>query len=54
MKNHSEIRKIFEILPGASIHSITNITETSEEFNQDNKNIASLYAKLDALESASA
>ncbi len=31
MKNHPEIKKILEILPGLSIHSITDITDTVDE-----------------------
>jgi DNA polymerase-3 subunit gamma/tau len=31
MKNHPEIKKILEALPGLSIHSITDITETVDE-----------------------
>jgi len=31
MKNHPEIKKILEVLPGLSIHSITDITDTVDE-----------------------
>ena len=31
MKNHPEIKKILEALPGLSIHSITDITDTVDE-----------------------
>ena len=31
MKNHPKIKKILEILPGLSIHSITDITDTVDE-----------------------
>ena len=31
MKNHPEIKKILEALPGLSIHSITDITNTVDE-----------------------
>tara|TARA_Y100001936_G_C15906093_1_gene575928 strand:+ start:397 stop:816 length:420 start_codon:yes stop_codon:yes gene_type:complete len=31
MKNHPEIKKIIEALPGLRIHSITDITETVDE-----------------------
>ena len=31
MKNHPEIKKIIEVLPGLSIHSITDITDTVDE-----------------------
>jgi hypothetical protein len=31
MKNHPEIKKILETLPGLSIHSITDITDTIDE-----------------------
>ena len=31
MKNHPEIKKILEFLPGLSIHSITDITDTVDE-----------------------
>ena len=41
MKNHPEIKKILETLPGLSIHSITDITdtvdETIDEYNSENK-----------------
>ncbi len=33
MKNHSEIKQILEAFPGVSIHSITDITETTDEKN---------------------
>ncbi len=31
MKNHNEVKKILEALPGLSIHSITDITDTVDE-----------------------
>ena len=31
MKNHPEVKKILEALPGLSIHSITDITDTVDE-----------------------
>ena len=31
MKDHPEIKKILEVLPGLSIHSITDITDTVDE-----------------------
>ena len=31
MKNHPEVKKILEALPGLSIHSITDITDTIDE-----------------------
>ena len=31
MKNHPEIKKILQALPGLSIHSITDITNTVDE-----------------------
>ena len=31
MKNHPEVKKILEVLPGLSIHSITDITDTVDE-----------------------
>ena len=31
MKNHPDIKKIFDVLPGLSIHSITDITDTVDE-----------------------
>ena len=31
MKNHPEVKKIIEALPGLSIHSITDITDTVDE-----------------------
>ena len=33
MKNHPEIKQILELFPGVSIHSITDITETTDEKN---------------------
>ena len=33
MKNHPEIKQILEAFPGVSIHSITDITETTDEKN---------------------
>jgi hypothetical protein len=40
MKNHPEVKKILEALPGLSIHSITDITdtvdETIDEFESEN------------------
>ena len=36
MKNHPQIKKILEVLPGLSIHSITDITDTIDE-TLDNK-----------------
>ena len=33
MKNHPEIKQILETFPGVSIHSITDITETTDEKN---------------------
>ena len=33
MKNNPEIKQILETFPGATIHSITDITETSDEKN---------------------
>ena len=33
MKSHHEIKKILELFPGVSIHSITDITETTDEKN---------------------
>ena len=36
MKNHPELKKILEALPGLSIHSITDITETIEETTDEN------------------
>ena len=35
MKNHPEIKKILETLPGLSIHSITDITDTVDETIDD-------------------
>ena len=35
MKNHPEIKKILETLPGLSIHSITDITDTVDETNSE-------------------
>ena len=35
MKNHPEIKKILETLPGLSIHSITDITDTVDETMDD-------------------
>ena len=35
MKNHPEIKKILEALPGLSIHSITDITDTIDETNSE-------------------
>ena len=35
MKKHPEIKKILEALPGLSIHSITDITDTIEETLDD-------------------
>ena len=35
MKNHPEIKKILEALPGLSIHSITDITDTVDETIDD-------------------
>ena len=35
MKNHPEIKKILEALPGLSIHSITDITDTVDETNSE-------------------
>ena len=40
MKNHPEIKQILETFPGVSIHSITDITETS-----DKKNLISINRK---------
>ena len=40
MKNHPEIKQILEAFPGVSIHSITDITETS-----DKKNLISINRK---------
>ena len=40
MKNHPEIKQILEAFPGVSIHSITDITETSDE-----KNVISIKRK---------
>ena len=37
MKNHPEIKKILEILPGLSIHSITDITDTVDETDTEKK-----------------
>ena len=37
MKNNPEIMKIYEEFPGVKIHSITNISETSEEKNFEKK-----------------
>ncbi len=41
MKNHPKVKKILEALPGLSIHSITDITETVDEtideFNSENQ-----------------
>ena len=33
MKNHPEIKQILELFPGVTIHSITDITETTDEKN---------------------
>jgi len=40
MKNHPEIKQILEAFPGVSIHSITDITETTDE-----KNVISIKRK---------
>ena len=40
MKNHPEIKQILETFPGVSIHSITDITETTDE-----KNVISIKRK---------
>ena len=37
MKNHPEIKKILEALPGLSIHSITDITDTVDETDTEKK-----------------
>ena len=37
MKNHPQVKKILEALPGLSIHSITDITETIDETMDDNE-----------------
>ena len=36
MKNHPQVKKILEALPGLSIHSITDITETVDETTDEN------------------
>ncbi|MBT3776525.1 MAG: DNA polymerase III subunit gamma/tau [Pelagibacteraceae bacterium] len=36
MKNHPQVKKILEALPGLSIHSITDITETVDETIDEN------------------
>ena len=36
MKNHPEIKKILEALPGLSIHSITDIVDTVDETLDEN------------------
>ena len=36
MKNHPRVKKILEALPGLSIHSITDITETVDETTDEN------------------
>ena len=35
MQNHPEIKKILDALPGLSIHSITDITDTVDETIDD-------------------
>ena len=37
MKNHPEIKKILDALPGLSIHSITDITDTVDETDTEKK-----------------
>lgn len=37
MKNHPQVKNILEALPGLSIHSITDITETIDETADDNE-----------------
>ena len=37
MKGHKEIKKIFDAFPGIKIHSITEIGETSDEINEENR-----------------
>ena len=37
MKNHPQVKKILEALPGLSIHSITDITETVDETTDENE-----------------
>ena len=37
MKNHPQVKNILEALPGLSIHSITDITETIDETTDDNE-----------------
>ena len=39
MKNHPEIKKILDALPGLSIHSITDIADTVDETLDENINI---------------
>ena len=38
MKNHPEVKKLLEALPGLSIHSITDITDTLDETMNKNNN----------------
>ena len=40
MKNHPEIKKILEALPGLSIHSITDITDTVDETLDENNTVS--------------
>ena len=35
MKNHPDIKKILEVFPGLSIHSITDITDTVDETKEE-------------------
>jgi len=39
MKNHPEIKKILEVLPGLSIHSITDITDSVDETIEETENV---------------
>ena len=40
MKNHPEIKKILEALPGLSIHSITDIVDTVDETLDENNTVS--------------
>ena len=37
MKDHPQVKKVLEALPGLSIHSITDITETIDETKEENQ-----------------